>query len=69
MSEPEIKKCSQCKKEFECNKSNIKQCQCYGIELTAKEKAFIEQNYFDCLCLNCLKKLKKKMDTTNHQGL
>ena len=51
----EIKSCPRCKKAFECKPGNITHCQCYGMELTAELKAFIEQRFTDCLCRDCLR--------------
>ncbi len=55
-----IKICPGCKKEFECKPGRITQCQCYGIELTAELKTFIEQRFTDCLCLDCLQWLQQE---------
>lgn len=60
MSLPETKTCPGCKKEFECKQGNITQCQCYGIDLTAELKAFIEQRFTDCLCRDCLQWIQQK---------
>jgi Cysteine-rich CWC len=55
----EIKSCPRCKKAFECKPGNIPQCQCYGIELTAELKTFIEERFTDCLCRDCLEWLQQ----------
>ncbi|MGK2864482.1 MAG: cysteine-rich CWC family protein [Chitinophagaceae bacterium] len=60
MACPESKTCPLCKKNFVCNTENITECLCYEIELTTEVKAFIKQNYFDCLCIDCLQELKKR---------
>lgn len=57
MCKHEIKRCPRCQAEFECKPGNIGQCQCYGIALTAEQRAYIEQRYADCLCRNCLQHL------------
>ncbi|MBL7749457.1 MAG: cysteine-rich CWC family protein [Chitinophagaceae bacterium] len=57
MYKHEIKKCPRCQTAFECKPGNIVQCQCYGIALTAEQRAYIEQHYADCLCRNCLQQL------------
>jgi len=62
MCEHEIKSCPRCKKPFECKAGNITQCQCYGIELTAELKAFIETRFNDCLCRDCLTYLRQELN-------
>ena len=58
MCKHEEKLCPRCKAAFECKVGDITHCQCYGIGLTAEEKAFLEERYSDCLCRNCLLELK-----------
>lgn len=56
----EPKTCPRCGNAFECKAGDITQCQCYGIQLTTEERAFMEERYKDCLCRNCLLDLKNK---------
>jgi hypothetical protein len=58
----ETKKCPRCNAAFECKPGTISQCQCFGVPLSAEEKAFIEQRYNDCLCRNCLIQLKNQVE-------
>ena len=60
MCKHEEKKCPRCGGGFECKVGDILKCQCYGIELSADEEAFIKTNYSDCLCRNCLLQLKQR---------
>jgi hypothetical protein len=62
MCQHETKNCPRCKTVFECKPGNITQCQCYGIELTAELKAYIEQRYSDCLCKSCLQYLQQELN-------
>lgn len=55
----ETTSCPRCEKTFECKPGNITQCQCYGIELAAELKDFIEQRFKDCLCRDCLEYLQQ----------
>jgi hypothetical protein len=48
MYKHEEKKCPRCEKIFECKVGDILKCQCYGIELSVEEEAFIKSNYNDC---------------------
>ena len=50
--------CPRCNKTFECKVGNITQCQCYGISISAEERAYIDTRYSDCLCSKCLLQLK-----------
>lgn len=52
------KKCPRCGKEFICKPGNITQCQCYSVNLSKNESLFIKELYDDCLCYDCLEKLK-----------
>ena len=62
MSLHENKSCLRCKKQFECKSGNITQCQCYGIELTIEQRAYIEQRYNECLCKDCLQYLQVELN-------
>jgi len=54
MDKHEQKNCPRCNAVFECKVGAIAECQCYGIQLSDEEKAFVESKYKDCLCRNCL---------------
>ena len=56
--EPKI--CPRCSKEFICKTGDISNCQCRDIIINDEERAFIEERYNDCLCIDCLKDLKNK---------
>jgi hypothetical protein len=60
MCKHEEKKCPRCSQVFECRVGDILKCQCYGIELSVAEEAFIKSTYNDCLCRNCLFQLKDR---------
>ena len=59
MNKHEIKNCPRCGSQFECKPGNITQCQCFTIPLTLNEQAYIKEMYEDCLCVDCLKELKR----------
>ncbi len=54
----QIKKCERCGIEFECKPLQITECQCSNIQLSEKSQRFIQTNYKDCLCKNCLEEIK-----------
>jgi len=56
----EQKNCPRCNKDFECKAGDISRCQCSHISLTLEDKAFIEDRYAGCLCINCLYELKNR---------
>ncbi|WP_462222560.1 cysteine-rich CWC family protein [Ferruginibacter sp.] len=60
MCKHEEKKCPRCNTAFECKVGDILKCQCYGIELSIAEEAFVKSKYSDCLCSNCLLQLKSR---------
>ncbi|MDP4265490.1 MAG: cysteine-rich CWC family protein [Bacteroidota bacterium] len=54
------KNCPRCHAKFECKVGDIAHCQCYGIQLTVEEEAFVASQYDECLCRNCLLQLKQR---------
>jgi nicotinate-nucleotide--dimethylbenzimidazole phosphoribosyltransferase len=61
MASHETKKCERCGAFFECKVGNIPECQCYAVQLTEYEKAYIaEKQYSDCLCAACLTSLQQQ---------
>lgn len=62
MSQHEVKACPRCGTGFECKSGNITQCQCYTIQLTEEQKAYINQRYEDCLCRSCLQYLSSELN-------
>ncbi len=58
----EKKNCPGCGHVFECKPGNITQCQCYGILLSEEIKAYMEQQYNDCLCRDCLEKMNTEFE-------
>jgi Cysteine-rich CWC len=64
----EQKECVRCFKNFECKAGDITNCQCYGIELSAKEEGYVRSKYDDCLCRNCLLQLKQHLHLFNEQN-
>jgi len=57
----ETKTCPRCKNVFECKAGDIIHCQCSDIRLSIEERAFIEDQYQDCLCRDCLLQLKEQV--------
>ena len=60
MCKHEHKNCPRCGEGFECKVGDVTNCQCYGIELSVEEEAFITKQFADCLCRNCLQQLKSR---------
>lgn len=58
----EQKACPRCQQAFECKPGNITQCQCFGMQLTEEQKAYISGRYNDCLCRNCLQALQNEIE-------
>ncbi len=56
----EFKTCPHCQQLFECKAGTMEICQCSSIFLTQEERDYIQNLYDDCLCLNCLKKIKSE---------
>ncbi len=62
MCRHEIKSCARCNKTFECKPGSITQCQCFLVQLTIEQRAYLEQRYSDCLCINCLAQLQEEFE-------
>ena len=58
----ENKICPRCRQSFDCKPGNITQCQCFGIQFTVEQKAYIEDRYNDCLCRACLLTLQNEVE-------
>ncbi|MCW3464217.1 cysteine-rich CWC family protein [Chitinophaga nivalis] len=58
MCEHERKHCPRCNSGFECKVGSILICQCSAVTLSTEERNYIQEQYTDCLCANCLKEMK-----------
>jgi len=64
----EEKHCPRCNKAFECKSGNIAHCQCSGVSLTEKQSAWINSQYDDCLCINCLQEIQHSLYVTEKEA-
>lgn len=55
----EQKYCQRCNATFECKVGTINLCQCSQIDLNETTKAYLQQNYKDCICITCLKEIQE----------
>ena len=53
------KKCPRCGAPFVCTHDAF--CQCVGIELNEKARAYLRTHYKDCLCRECLKAISDQL--------
>jgi hypothetical protein len=60
MCKHEEKNCPVAIHPLSVKQGDVLKCQCYGIELSVAEEAFIKSTYNDCLCNNCLVQLKSR---------
>lgn len=58
MYKHEEKICPRCNQKFECKVGSILLCQCTMVKLNEAERDYIREIYNDCLCADCMKKLK-----------
>ncbi len=63
MSKHEIKNCPSCSHPFECKTGDIINCQCETVKLTQQHRNYIQSKYDDCLCANCMNKLRSQFNT------
>ena len=57
----QIKKCPVCGEKFEC--LHNENCWCVHIKLSEETINYLENNYNDCLCKNCLEKIEKQINS------
>jgi len=67
MCSHELAYCPRCNCSFECKAGNIAHCQCYAVQLTEKEAAFIAGKYSGCLCAACMVALKTEYSVLQTQ--
>jgi hypothetical protein len=48
--------CESCGEEFSCG-VNVGNCWCFAVELKGEILTQLRENFKDCLCENCLRKL------------
>ncbi|MBQ7698317.1 MAG: cysteine-rich CWC family protein [Paludibacteraceae bacterium] len=54
-NEGKPKVCPRCGAPFVCTHDAL--CQCVGIELNEKARAYLRTHYSDCLCRKCLEEV------------
>ena len=62
MPKHEIKTCPNCNHPFECKTGDILNCQCETVNLTQQHRDYIFKHYDDCLCANCMRKLRSEFN-------
>jgi len=60
----EKKICESCGKKFSCGVS-VGKCWCFAVELKAETLAELRENFKNCLCQDCLKKIKENAHRSN----
>ena len=54
------KLCPRCGAEFVCTHDAF--CQCVGITLNEKARAYLRTHYSDCLCRACLEEIARQLN-------
>ncbi len=54
-----LKKCNNCKSDFNCNANNINKCWCIKIEVSKEFLEKVNRDYSGCLCKKCFQKIAK----------
>lgn len=65
MRKHEEKYCPICNSLFECKVGDVINCQCNAIQLTDADRNFLSKTTFDCVCINCLKKIQHNVALAN----
>jgi len=63
MNKHELKTCPNCHQPFECKSGDIINCQCETVNLEAQHRNYIEKQFNDCLCAQCLVDLRSKINS------
>ncbi len=53
--------CESCGEAFSCG-ANVGKCWCFAVEVKAETLAELREDFKNCLCENCLNKLKLKRE-------
>jgi hypothetical protein len=61
MPKHEEKICERCAAPFECKVGSINECQCSDLVLSGPMRDFLDNSFFDCLCIDCLKTMNDKL--------
>ncbi len=56
---PNNKTCPRCGAHFVCTHDAF--CQCVGVRLNEKARAYLRTHYSDCLCRTCLEEVARKL--------
>lgn len=67
MIKHEIKYCPRCETAFECKVGSILLCQCTAVRLEDDERDYINSQYDECLCADCMKILKSEYHNQRFQ--
>ena len=51
--------CESCGEEFSCG-ANVEKCWCFEVELKAETLADLREDFKNCLCQDCLKKIRNE---------
>lgn len=65
MDKHEEKYCPKCNNIFTCKMGDIANCQCNTVVLSDQMREFLATTYFDCLCKDCLAKIKQDIKVAN----
>lgn len=60
--QPTEKICDICGKVFRCNAAAIADCACNSIPLSAQTRLYLQANYTDCICPDCLGQLNTQVN-------
>lgn len=61
---PKQKICPRCKVQFECNASDVSNCQCSQVSLSEDASTFLARTAYDCLCKKCLDHFNELLETS-----
>lgn len=52
------KLCPRCNGPFTCGTENVSTCPCSSARLDSLQHSYLQMNYNECLCINCLTEVK-----------
>ena len=65
---PMKKVCPRCGATFECMHGQILSCHCATVCLNEQQRAYLQKNYSNCLCHDCLMAIKGESAAAVHDA-
>ncbi len=54
--------CDICSKVFSCNAAAIASCACSTVTVSPQTRLYLQANYADCICPDCLRRINAQVN-------